>query len=351
MKKFYLTIMSLVCTLAASAQVSDGVSATLQNGEATTVYYGYSAFKEALAAAPDEGGVITLSPGAFENPGAISKSLKIYGAGFLPDATNNISETKVNGDLTITSTDALAPVVRIEGAYYTGNAVIKGSQTVANTEIIKCSFGSFNHEVETSNTIIRQCYIRDDIYGNSKKTTGLVFANCWIGGNVGSNAFATGSSGLINHCVIARYYDGGYGSSYYPFTYQNNIVNWHVRWIGSGASCYNNVGWERVFSNDGNNTTSGNYDKAVWTDWKTLLADGQDNLNFYLTDTTTPRTWELADPTTYVGTDGTPCGVTGGDFPWNPIPATPRILSTSVDAKSEAGKLKVTIKAEARPLE
>ena len=85
-------------------------------------------------------------------------------------------------------------------------------------------------------------------------------------------------------------------------------------------------------------------------DWASLFADGQNNLN-YTTDDGVPRTWVLAEPTKYVGSDGTPCGVTGGDFPWNPIPATPRIISTSVDAKSEAGKLKVTIKAEARPIE
>ena len=71
----------------------------------------------------------------------------------------------------------------------------------------------------------------------------------------------------------------------------------------------------------------------------------------YLDAEGNPRNWVLADPTAYVDAEGTPCGVTGGEFPWNPIPATPRIISTSVDAKSEAGKLKVTIKAEARPIE
>ena len=60
---------------------------------------------------------------------------------------------------------------------------------------------------------------------------------------------------------------------------------------------------------------------------------------------------ELSAPTTFKGLDGEPCGVTGGMYKWNPIPSTPRILSTSVDAKSENGKLNVIIKAEARPIE
>lgn len=356
MKKLFLSIIALVGTVSASAQISDGVTATLQNGETTTVFYGFDAFKDALAAAPDAGGIITLSPGAFSNPGAISKTLKIYGAGFIKDAVNNISETRVNGNLTITSTDALVPVVRIEGVYFVNDFVIEGAQAVANTEVIKCSFDHFYNNVETNNTIIRQSYIRGSLLGRNKLTTGLVVANCWIGGRISSNyytddKFATGSSGTINHCIIAFYYNGSYGSDYFPFDYRNNIVNYCSNCCGAGSTCYNNVGWESRFSCGGQNTSVNNYDVALWTNWKTLLADGQDNLDFFIKDTTTPRTWVLAEPTTYVGLDGTPCGVTGGDFPWNPIPATPRILSTSVDAKTTPGTLKVSIKAEARPLE
>ena len=351
MKKFFLTIIALVGAVAGYAQISDGVTATLQVGDNTTVFYGFDAFKDALAAAPDADGVITLSPGAFSNPGAISKSIKIYGAGFIKDVVNNISETRVNGNLTITSTDALAPVVRIEGVYFVNDLSIGGTQAVSKTEIIKCSFGHFCNDVETNSTIIRQSYIRGALLGRNKLTTGLVVANCWIGDRIGSEKFATGSSGIINHCIIAYYYAGSYGSDYYPFDYRNNIFNYCSNNCGAGSTCYNNVGWEAKFSNGGQNTSSGNYDVALWTDWKTLFADGQDNLEIYIKDTTTPRTWELADPTTYVGIDGTPCGVTGGDFPWNPIPATPRIFSTSVDAKTTPGTLKVSVKAEARPLE
>ncbi|MBQ2536556.1 MAG: hypothetical protein II549_06625, partial [Bacteroidaceae bacterium] len=83
---------------------------------------------------------------------------------------------------------------------------------------------------------------------------------------------------------------------------------------------------------------------------KKLFADEQDNLT-YLDADGNPRKWVLAEPTVYVDAEGTPCGVTGGDFPWNPIPATPRIISTSVDAKTTPGTLKVSIKAEARPIE
>ena len=343
MKKFFLSLVALVGTIAAYAQISDGVSATLQNGEITSVFYGYDSFKDAVAAAPNEGSVITLSPGAFSNPGVLTKSMKIYGAGFEKDASNNISETRVNGDLTITSTDEFSPVVRIEGIYYTGQAVINGTQLVANTEIIKCSFGYFYNRAETNNIIIRQCFIRNWINGEYNKTTAFVVANCWLRG---IEKFAAGSQVSIDHSIIVDdYYSQG------PYYYTGNIIHpTHAYRFSAGATCYNNVCSNNKLDVGGNNVCEGNYDQSLWTDFQTLFADGQNDLN-YTTEDGTPRTWVLADPETYVGTDGTPCGVTGGNFPWNPIPSTPRIISTSVDSKSEPGKLKVSIKAEARPLE
>ena len=355
MKKLFLSIIALVGTVSASAQLSDGVTATLQNGETTTVFYGFDAFKDALAAAPDAGGIITLSPGAFSNPGAISKTLKIYGAGFIKDAVNNISETRVIGDFTITSTDEIAPVVRAEGVYFTGNVVVKGTKLVANTEIVKCSFARFYNSVETQSTILRQCYVREAIYGEDKLATAFLVANCWVPCIQG---FTTACDITVDHCILS-------GNTWHSYAlYRNNLIyryyyNWEDRkQVGSGSTCYNNIGHQYCLERDGDTTCKDNY--YISNNWGDILADKQGDLSFFVSETTTPRTWFLIDDDgdlttpytgTYKGTDGTPCGVTGGDFPWNPIPATPRILSTSVDAKTTPGTLKVSIKAEARPLE
>ncbi len=346
MKKFFLFAVALVGTMLAHAQLSDGVSATLQAGETTTVFYGSDAFKDAISAAPNADGVITLSPGAFANPGVISKSLKIYGAGFLKDEANNIAETRVIGDLTITSTDDITPVVRAEGVYFSGNVVVKGTQAVKNTEIVKCSFARFYNSVETNNTTIRQNYAREGIYGEDKLATSFLVTNCWVPQISG---FTTACDITVTNCILS----GNCTHSY--ALYRNNLINrYYYNWedrrqVESGSSCYNNVGHKYCLERDGDTTCDNNY--YINNNWGEILKDGQANLNFFLTDTSTPRTWELADPTTYVGTDGTPCGVTGGDFPWNPVPATPRIISTSVDAKTTPGTLKVSIKAEARPIE
>ena len=343
LKKFFLFVVALVGTLLAHAQLSDGVSATLQAGETTTVFYGFDAFKDAVTAAPDAGGIITLSPGAFSNPGNISKSMKIYGAGFQSDLDNNIGETRVNGHLNIVSTVEAVPVIRIEGVYFVNDVILSGTQKIENTEIVKCSFNSILQRVETNNTIVRQCYFRYDIGGENNKGTGFLVSNCLFRYVRG---FAAGSSVTITHCIM--FGNDGHNGSY---MYSDNIMNHSYYAIDAGATCYNNVGYEGLLRNSDQNLCQGNYYQgSAWTKWEALFADGQDNLNYADTEGK-PRTWVLKNPTAYVGVDGTPCGVTGGNFPWNPIPATPRILSTSVDAKTTPGTLKVSIKAEARPIE
>ena len=76
MKKIILSLFALVGTLSASAQQTEAVTATLQNGANSTVYYGIDALKTAIANAQD-GGIITLSSGTFNVPDNIDKSVRI----------------------------------------------------------------------------------------------------------------------------------------------------------------------------------------------------------------------------------------------------------------------------------
>jgi hypothetical protein len=89
------------------------------------------------------------------------------------------------------------------------------------------------------------------------------------------------------------------------------------------------------------------YDLIAWSDF---YADGQNDAAFYLTDTTTPRTWTLKAPETYVGDDATQIGPAGGEYPWDIIPSTPRITQSTIGSKTVDGKLSISIKAEARPV-
>ena len=267
-------MIALVCTMSAHAQLSDGVSATLQTGENTTIFYGFDAFKDAITAAPSNAvSVITLSPGAFNNPGTISKSVKIYGAGFQADKEKNISETTVTGDLNIKSTEDDIPVIRMEGVYMNGNVIFSGTEIIKGTEFVKCSWNGYYNRVETDNTIIRQCYIRGNINGENKKATGFLVSNCYFNRIDG---FAAGSGVSVNHCILTEgYYQHG------PYFYYGNIIEpSHAYAIQAGATCYYNVSGNGKMSNGGNNTMFGNFDKEVWKSYKKLFADEQDDLKY-----------------------------------------------------------------------
>ena len=92
-------------------------------------------------------------------------------------------------------------------------------------------------------------------------------------------------------------------------------------------------------------------DYSKWADYlASIFADGQGNLSYTLDDTQIPRRWEIANPDVFIGDDGTAVGPAGGDYPWDKIPSTPRIISSKIANKTVGGKLHVTVKAEARPV-
>ncbi|MBP5323529.1 MAG: hypothetical protein J6Y84_07020 [Bacteroidaceae bacterium] len=350
MKKILFSLVALACALTSYAQLSDVVSATLVKGETSQVFYGINSFKEALTAADQTGNTIVLSAGIFSNPGEFTKSVKVYGVGFLPDTENNIYETSVQGGVTVRSTDDFVPVVRFEGMYINGDLNLQGTQTIKGTEVVKCAFGGLGFGIEAENTIIRQCYMRGGSSAGKRLIKNLLFMNSYLGGRVYD--FSDTSTILLDHCILTYSDSYYYGRYHGPYVYTNCIIGQRDNGnITSGATLYNCVGYQSAMSTGNTNVTVGNYDIGLWQSWGDLFADGQNNLDFYLSGTTTPRTWELKEPTVYVGTDGKACGVVDGEHPWNATPSVPVIVSASVDAKSVPGKLKVNIKAEARPIE
>ena len=67
-----------------------------------------------------------------------------------------------------------------------------------------------------------------------------------------------------------------------------------------------------------------------------ILADGEN------ADYSPTRTFELKDPETYVGTDGTPIGLSGGAG-WNKVPSNPYV--SKVNATLSGTQLNVTYEA------
>ncbi|MBR4713532.1 MAG: hypothetical protein IKP27_07645 [Paludibacteraceae bacterium] len=348
MKHLFSMAVALFMTATGFAQVvSEAISATLQRGESTTVYYGTDALKQALDDAED-GNIITLSSGTFSTPANFNKAVKIYGAGYEDDTLTGVARTFLAGALTMNGLDGQHPdYFYMEGVWINGEVNINKLETdtlIQGTKFVKCRMGTFNMRSNSDATILRQCYICGHIDGNSSIATGFIAQNCYITNRV--QWFNTKSAVLIDHCILPQkdcYYIHG------PYLYKNSIIN---TCLDLGATAVNCIGNYNELSRDNQNTLVNCYtDYSKWADYlASIFADGQGNLSYTLDDTQIPRRWEIANPDVFIGDDGTAVGPAGGDYPWDKIPSTPRIISSKIGNKTVGGKLHVTVKAEARPV-
>lgn len=350
MKKLFLSIIALVGAVSASAQQTEAVTATLQNGANSTVYYGIDAFKTAIANAQD-GSIITLSSGTFNVPDNIDKSVRIYGAGMDDDATTNIAKTYLVGGINIKGVEGvLKDNIYMEGLYINSSINIESTDDdqIENLKVVKCRFAGLDCRENSNHFIFRQCKIDGGMGGSSSVATGMMIQNCWISGIIKN--FATESTIVVDHCILAGNPDADYGSNWHgAYYYKNTIMyaagsGYHCNAISDGGVVVNCLS---RFTRGGVITKTNCYSEIAWSEF---FADGQNNSDYYVTDTTTPRTWVLAAPETYVGDDGTQIGPAGGEFAWDVIPSTPRITQSNIASKTVDGKLSISIKAEARPV-
>ncbi len=347
MKKFFLFAVALVGAITMKAQETDAISATLQSGETTTIYSGADAFKNALAAAGD-GSIITLSSGTFNDPGAFTKSVKVYGAGFQDDEAAGVKCTRVLSGVSVRrdGEDKIHDNLYLEGIWFTGGVYIDNvdGEVLEGLQLVKCHTGGIDFYGATQSTLLLQSYIEGALNGRDQTASNLLVQNCYVTQHV--SGFGGASDVLIDHCILSRPNTGTYDQYHGPYTYRYTIIDIY---LPVGATAKYCLGYAGYFTYKASASSSNCYYPSVYQNWETLFKDGQNNLSYTLKETGTPRTWEFAEPEKYLGDDGTPVGVTGGEFPWNPIPSTPRIVSSTIDSKSVAGKLKVNIKAEARP--
>lgn len=342
MKKFVFAVLSAVMPLLAMAITTDVQMATLQHGNKTTVFYGVNAFVDAYNSAADSADVIILSSGRFNNPSYIQKSISVYGAGCENDTITGTKRTEMNG-LNLHHADGVddyGEVVKggkpVNGSYFEGicfttrfNILDNSGVPVKNITIRKCSFlytdnneNSFVITTNTENVNVIQCGIQRLELTGGALIKNLNITNCIIHNRMGGNYASSSSTISIRNSIIWGLY------SNYNYLISNSILN---NSIGSGATSKNNIfiGATATGTNNSNDVNwTGINEVGVWAD-----------TGYY----------ELKYPQKYIGTDGTQVGIYGGEYPWNIIPSTPRLLESDIDAKTSAeGILKVSIKVEAQ---
>lgn len=344
MKKFFLMALAATVSLFAQAQTTDAPMATLQHGDQTTVFLGRMAFRQAYAAAADSADVITLSSGYFLVPNLIEKSISIYGAGMEDDTVTGTKATVMSGDLRfkpkdITDEDGnvIPAGCRINGSHIEGircsGSIMFDDNNHARTEkvtIAKCNVGVIQFCTTPETVTIRQCEIGTLIGNRESDIRGVYVTNCHI--NTIDLYTHFNSTLHVNHCIIRK------GIPNIVGLFTNNIL---YESPASGSTVKNNI-----FAFSGALTAGVQSDGSNWLNTANAgiyAAEGEDGT--YAAD----KTFELKYPKKYIGTDGTQVGLHGGDYPWNKIPCTPRIVESAVDTHTSAdGRLRVNIKVEAQ---
>ena len=334
MKKIIFAALVLLSIAPAGAQMTEQLTATLRQGDNTTVFYGKDAFKSAYEAA-ESGAEITLSSGAFNNPGRIiTSNISIYCQGYLNDETTGIAKTSVLDDFLIGTAEAEAEPtenIYMEGIWMNGSLYLS-ENGVKNIQVVKCRTGNAQFFADAENVVFRQMYFTGSIHARGFTIAGLLVQNSYLPN--GFQKFSSSSSVMADHCCvfIRDYYNDRSAVT------MSNCITWGAN------SCVGSVFYncsleegelaDRTYVNCYNGVSAGS-----------LFSD-QENINW-----DDARTWELKDPTTYMGNDGTQIGMLGGQYPFEKIPGVPRIIKSEVDGATNAeGQLHLNIQAEARPV-
>ena len=317
MKKYLFLVIALCYTVVTNAQGTDQSSAILQHGDEATFFKGSTAFKQAYAAAAD-GDVIILSEGTFE-PERIEKRLTIYGAGFEKNAETNTAITAFSSYVSVGNSNIVLDGFHMEGVKVMGTLYFDGE--LKNSKILKCYTTTdikFNKNIE--NVTVKQCRIGAVLGTNTVVASGLLVANCYLSSNV--RTFSRESFINVDHCLLSRYANEDYAQILFTNTIIYGNYTYSSSTVGQYSTVKNCIAHTDFDGLPENAHTDGTFYRI---DIATIFADAE-NANYDET-----RTFELKEPETYKGTDGTPIGPSGGAG-WNKVPSKPSVanLKTSV---------------------
>ncbi len=312
MKKILFIILALCYVVVAKAQSTDQLSAILQHGDEVSVYQGNTGFQKAYEAAVD-GDVIVLSQGTFQTVSSIYMGITFLCAGFDENAEDNTAITYFNTHVYVGKSDAVLDGFRMEGVKVSGT--LQFDYEVKNVNIVKCYVtGDVRFQKNLEAVTLKQCRLGSSVLGDNTSVVakGLLVLNCHVNGN--ARNFSYESSANIDHCYIMQYGSGDKAQ----ILVTNTIIEDNHFYNKSGIAPYSTARNCIVTNGAGGFPATASWFNCHWVDRAAIFADAE-NGNY-----TETRTFVLQDPTTYVGTDGTPIGPSGGAG-WNKVPSRPSI--------------------------
>lgn len=338
-KNFILLAVAILTVLAANAELSQSVVATLTHGSTITTYTGGNALKDAHNAAVD-GDAIVLSPGTF-NAVNITKAITLRGAGAaaisLPDSPISAGgSTYITGNMSI-NIESTTHTLTIEGCQFNGNVsflkapaisifkthfnkIAKLSNNVASINFTHCRVtfqGNENTADLNQNASLLNSAIAFDYFFNPY----INATNCWIRGANSNYCFTQNSSapadGLLKNCIIYQPYNNN------GVCLTANCTAYNCVAINPNDIHYINNFFQ--YSNNGTNQVAVASDLFSTTAWPYLMTESAQ--------------------TTYLGNDGTQVGIHGGSLPFDPIPDNLLVTTCNIAPKTTAdGKLSIEIK-------
>lgn len=329
MKKVLFSVIAIFSALFATAQSTDEVSAVLQHGDEVSVYKGRTALQLAHAAATD-GDVITLSQGTFQSVN-IEKTLTILGAGFENSNEAKTAVTAIDGNFCVGKTGVVIEGFLMEGVKVVSNISFK---QLKDSKIQRCSvMGNMDFTENIENVTVKQCYFAQNLSGRTNiVANGLLIANCYVTGCI--NYFSTESFVNVDHSFMgSQYYTGADSDNLYAQFLWTNSITCHSTGWNMPTGHYSTVK-NCIVVNGGRTISSNNIvENCYYVDLDKIFADGE---NAAYSET---RTFQLQDAATYVGTDGTPIGPSGGAG-WNKVPSKPYV--SNLNATVNGTNLNVT---------
>ena len=367
MKKLLVFLWAL---LAVSASVSaQGLTATLQQGDKMTPFYGPDAFVQAYNAA-QKGAVITLAAGEFNTVDSIMKEVTIIGNGYRENKTvikpkefdsYERREYKLPISMIIRANN-----VKLEGLDMNCVMIDKTNHlTIRHCKIHNLNGPTSNFSPNKSqhkNTVVDQCLIGVDfatsgenycvknsivtafLFVNEKEPTNTLISNCLLGFKGGSEE--TFPNAVYKNCLICQSNNDG------------NITNVNLQ--KDGREFYNNVFFTGLIWSNDKGAVDGTYNifhtlnpdmkwttpELDWEDSQTCKGNTTASYSSIFGDSDDENPLLAPIITTITGDDGKVVGPYGGTgFSWNP--GIPRIVDSQIDSYTDSeGKLNAKIKVE-----
>ena len=328
MKKILLS-MALVLLGLNAAMAQSSLIATLSHEGNVSLFYGYNAFVDAMAAA-DHGDVITLSSGEFAST-TITKAVTIRGAAMSDDPIKGISKTELKGYVYIEiPNETNGQSLTME--YLCCNQRIENKSILQSPKFQHLKIPEF--EVEGYNKYMRNAIFIDIdasgllsfYHGNTPSHSSLTIINSIIK-KIDYN-FSACECNIINSVIMIPYSGVTYEVSYINF--KNCIFPKPERVLNGTNTCDHCL----AIVEDGNSNILENMAGTNWT--VSSMSDIFYDLDYYRLTPTAAQT--------YLGTDGSQVGIWGGPMPWQTTAENPTITRCQVANRSTPdGKLSVEI--------